>query len=232
MLVVRNSSARGQTRLPWLVSRHTFSFDSYYDPEQMGFRTLRVVNEDRVAGGHGFDLHPHRDMEILSFVYSGALEHQDDMGNRGRLEAGDIQLISAGSGIRHAERNPGDDEVHFLQVWILPERQGLPQSYAKTSVAAACRHNCLQLVASPDGRDESLQIHQDCLIYSSILDAGQAMQLTPQSGRHLWLQLIRGELRIDHRQQLKDGDGLAVSDVTELWLEAERETDFLLFELA
>lgn len=232
MLRIRSGADRGQTSSSWLDSRHSFSFDGYHDPEQMGFRALRVINEDRVAAGHGFDLHPHRDMEILSFVYTGVLEHLDDIGNRGRVEAGEIQRITAGSGIRHAERNPGPGEVHFLQVWIVPSCPGLDPSYAKIQVPPQCRHNCLQLVASTDGRDGSLLVHQDTLIYSSVLEAGQAMQLTTTPGRYLWLQLIRGELSIDHRQQLTAGDGVAVSEHPELWLEALKETDFLLFDLA
>lgn len=230
MIKLRKSEDRGHARYDWLDSRHTFSFDTYHDPAHMGFRTLRVINQDRVAPGAGFPLHPHRDMEILSFVLSGALKHQDSLGHEGVIQAGEVQRISAGSGISHSEFNPSErDEVHFLQIWILPEQKGLPPGYQQRSFAAVEKDG-LQLIASRDGRSGSVVVHQDVAVFSGRLAAGSGQDYLIQAGRHIWLQLLSGRLKINGRT-LAPGDGAALSDEPRLQLEALDEAQFLLFDL-
>lgn len=230
MIKLRKSQDRGHFQSDWLDSYHSFSFDTYHDPAQMGFRTLRVINQDRVAAGSGFPLHPHRDMEILSFVLSGALKHQDSLGHEGVIQAGEVQRISAGSGIAHSEFNPSEtEEVHFLQIWVLPERKGLPPSYEQRRFSDG-EPNSLRLIASRDGRNGSALIHQDVSIFSGRLSSAKEQEYLIQAGRHIWLQLIQGELLVNGHP-LAPGDGIALSSESRLQLKATSDGQFLLFDL-
>jgi quercetin 2,3-dioxygenase len=231
MIELRKSAERGHFRADWLDSRHTFSFDTYHDPAHMGFRSLRVINEDRVAPGSGFPLHPHRDMEIITFILAGALEHRDDLGHREIIHAGEVQRISAGTGIRHSEANPSaTEEVHLLQIWIFPESKGLVPSY-ETRRFAAPGDNGLFLLASRDGRAGSAVVHQDVSLYAGALAAGGRLEQSLAMGRHAWLQMTSGELSLNGTA-LATGDGAAASEVRTLELTARSETSFLLFDLA
>jgi len=232
-IVVRPSEHRGPADFGWLKSRHSFSFGSYYDPAQMGFRSLRVINEDRVAPGTGFDTHGHRDMEIISYVLDGAIEHKDSMGNGEVLRAGEVQAMSAGTGILHSEFNPsGDDPVHFLQIWLMPDRSGHTPRYAQRAFDRAAKLNRLALVVSPDGADGSVEIHQDARLYASILEAGKTAELTLRAGRHAWVQVARGSVEVDDTV-LKEGDGAAVSQAAALKLKGlADESEVLVFDLA
>ena len=232
MIRIRRADDRGTTRLGWLDSRHSFSVGSYFDPEHHGFRSLRVINDDRVAPAGGFPTHPHRDMEIVTVVLEGALEHRDALGNSSILRPGEVQRISAGTGITHSEFNPSADEpAHFLQIWILPERQGLEPGYEQRAFPADECLGRLRPVATRDGRDGSLTIHQDAEIHRARLRGGEQVAHSLRPGRHAWLQIASGAVRVgEHR--LATGDGLAVSDETRLVVRAEEETDLLLFELA
>lgn len=230
MIQVRKSEDRGHARYDWLDSRHSFSFDTYHDPAHMGFRSLRVINQDRVAPGAGFPLHPHRDMEILSFVLSGALKHQDSLGHEGVIRSGEVQRISAGSGISHSEFNPSEsEEVHFLQIWILPETRGLKPGYEQRRFATGEKDG-LQLIASRDGRNGSVVVHQDVAVFSGHLVTGSEQNYLIQNGRHLWLQLLSGRLKLNG-QLLSPGDGAGLSQEQRLQLEALEEARFLLFDL-
>lgn len=230
MITLRKSNERGRFTSDWLDSRHTFSFDTYQDPQHMGFRTLRVINQDRVAPGQGFPLHPHKDMEILSFVLEGALKHRDSLGNEGIIRAGQVQRITAGSGIRHSEVNPSqDEEVHFLQIWILPKVKGLEPGYETVSFVPTAP-NRLHLLASPDGAQGSATIRQDVRLYTATLEAGQALTYRLDAGRHAWLQLIDGEVVLSGLT-LAAGDGAAISEEEQLQFRATGEARFLLFDL-
>ena len=232
MITVRPAEARGQARLGWLDSRHSFSFGHYYDPQQMGFGPLRVINEDRVSPGGGFDTHGHRDMEIISYALDGALEHRDSLGTGSVIRAGDVQRMSAGTGVRHSEFNHSKDQpVHFLQIWLLPEREGLTPSYEQKHFAASEKIGRLRLIASPDGRDGSLTIHQDADIYAAILKEGGKLTHQLKPGRKAWLQIVRGSLDLNG-QWLRSGDGAAISDTGALTLAAHSDdTEFLVFDL-
>ncbi|BCR06755.1 quercetin 2,3-dioxygenase [Desulfuromonas versatilis] len=231
MISVRKSAERGRFQADWLDSRHTFSFDTYYDPQHMGFRALRVINEDRVEAGGGFPLHPHRDMEILSLVIEGKLEHQDDLGSRETIRAGELQRISAGTGVRHSEYNPSQSEpVHFLQIWILPERKGLEPGYEKRSFASG-PENGLLLVGSPTGRDGSALIHRDVDLFCGQLGQGRTLEHRLETGRHAWIQVISGALQLNG-VSLEPGDGAALSDEKRLKLDAAAPSRFLLFDLS
>jgi redox-sensitive bicupin YhaK (pirin superfamily) len=232
MIGVRRAAERGRTNLGWLDSRHTFSFGDYRDPGRMGFRKLRVINDDRVAPGQGFGTHPHRDMEILSFVLEGALEHEDSMGNGSIIRPGEIQRMSAGTGVLHSERNPSEDEpVHFLQIWILPERDGIAPGYEQRAVPEAERRGRLRLIASRDGRDGSVSLHQDVHLHSALLAPGESVRHAVDRGRHLWLHVARGEVRAGGHN-LVEGDGLSGSDEGALSVEGVKESEILLFDLA
>ena len=232
MIQLRKSSERGHARHGWLDSRHTFSFADYQDPRQMGFRTLRVINEDRVEPGQGFGTHGHRDMEIVTYVLSGALEHRDSLGNGSVIRPGDVQRMSAGTGIEHSEFNASQSErVHFLQIWILPERTGLAPGYEQKHFDAASRRDALRLVASQDGRDGSVRVHQDVALYGALADAGQPLELPLRPGRHAWVQVARGALSLNGVDLLA-GDGAAASDERSLRLLAREPSEFLLFDLA
>jgi redox-sensitive bicupin YhaK (pirin superfamily) len=231
MITLLPSDARGKANHGWLDARHTFSFADYYDPAHTNFRALRVINEDRVAPKMGFGLHPHRDMEIITYVIEGALQHRDSMGHSAVMRAGDVQRISAGTGIEHSEINASSTEpVHLLQIWLVPDRKGAKPSYAETSFAQAARGQ-LHLVASRAGRNGSIPINQDIDLWLGKLDAGDFAKHQLAPGRHAWVQVIRGNVDLNG-QTLRPGDGAQVSDETALRLTAGTEpTDFLFFDL-
>lgn len=232
MISIRPAQARGTANLGWLDSRHSFSFGHYYDPKHMGFGPLRVINEDRVQPGGGFGTHGHSDMEIISYVLDGALEHKDSIGTGSVIRPGDVQRMSAGSGIRHSEFNHSKREpVHFLQIWLLPERQGLAPSYEQKTFADGEKRGRLRLLASRGGRDGSLVIHQDADIYASLLDEGDQVQHSLRAGRKGWLQVARGAADVNG-QTLRAGDGAAVEGEPELTITATANgTEILLFDL-
>jgi redox-sensitive bicupin YhaK (pirin superfamily) len=231
MIQVRKSSERGHFNHGWLDTYHTFSFDQYYDPRHMGFRTLRVMNEDRVEQGQGFGMHGHRDMEIVTYVLEGNLEHKDSMGNGSVLHAGELQRMTAGTGVRHSEFNPSSRElVHLYQIWLLPEQKGLKPGYEERRFNPDEKRNRLRLVAAHDGRDDSMTIHQDADLYLSLLEPGQHVAHTFRPGRHGWLQVLRGKVEANGFQ-LHEGDGAAVSDEKALKIASEGEAEVLLFDL-
>lgn len=232
MIKVRKSEDRGHADHGWLDSYHTFSFAGYRDPQYMGFRSLRVMNEDRVAAGQGFGTHGHNDMEIVSYVLDGALEHKDSMGNGAVLTPGEFQRITAGTGITHSEFNPSDGQAtHFYQIWLLPERKGIEPSYEQKSFAPAGRRNRWQLVASRDAADGSLLIHQDARIYLLDLTQGNSIELPLDSDRHAWVQVLRGSMSVSGHL-LNAGDGAAVSDERTLFFETSTDAEIMLFDLA
>jgi len=231
MLNLRNSEARGHANHGWLDSHHTFSFSDYYDPSFMGFRALRVINEDRVAGRSGFGTHPHRDMEIITYVLSGQLEHRDSMGSKGVLRAGEMQRMTAGTGVLHSEMNSSDEEAHFLQIWILPERKGLTPDYEQKLFTREERQGGFRLVVSPEGQNGSLKVNQDLRLYSTILGQGEKAGHTLTPGRHAWLQVARGAGTLNG-VPVKAGDGVAVSEESTLELVASEPMEALLFDLA
>jgi redox-sensitive bicupin YhaK (pirin superfamily) len=231
MITIRRANERGHANHGWLDTHHSFSFADYYDPHWMGFRSLRVINDDTVAGGGGFGTHPHRDMEIITYILSGALQHRDSMGHEAVLKAGDVQRISAGTGIEHSEFNYSPVEpVHFLQIWIQPERKGVKPTYAERSLGNGHTQQGLSLVASRGGRDGSVSIHQDADLWLVRLGAGTAATHTLQPGRHAWLQVAEGELTVNGRK-LNAGDGAAMSAETMLTLSANAPAQALLFDL-
>jgi redox-sensitive bicupin YhaK (pirin superfamily) len=230
MIAFRDRMARGATRTGWLDSRHSFSFGGYQDPQHMGFRALRVVNEDRVIPGAGFATHGHRDMEIVSYVLSGALEHKDSLGTGSVIRPGEVQRMSAGTGIRHSEFNPSKTEpVHFLQIWILPEREGLPPSYEQQAFAPEERRDRLLLVGGPPG-SAPVTIHQDARMYVASLSPGRQVSHALAGGRGAWLQVARGLIALDGTE-LREGDGAAIEGEPSLAIEAETEAELLLFDL-
>lgn len=231
MIQVRKSAERGHANHGWLESRHTFSFAGYYDPSFMGFRDLRVINEDRVAPGRGFDTHSHRDMEIVSYVLEGAVEHRDDMGNGSVIEPGDVQLMRAGTGVTHSEYNHSKSEsVHFLQIWILPDEEGLQPAYEQRHFPEADRRGRLCVVASRDGREGSVRVHQDVALHTALLDGDDRVRHSLAPGRHAWVQVARGRVRCGG-VVLEAGDGAAVSDEAFVELAAEGPSEVLLFDL-
>jgi len=232
MITVRPAEDRGLANLGWLNSRHTFSFGNYYDPRQMGFGPLRVINEDRVEPGAGFDTHGHRDMEIVSYVLEGALEHKDSIGTGSVIRPGEVQRMTAGTGIRHSEFNPSQKEpVHFLQIWLLPDREGLKPGYEQKSFAPEGKRNKLRLVVSPDGAEGSLTIHQDARIYDASLDEGARVTHTLAKGRKAWVQVVRGSLDLNG-QWLRSGDGAAIDAADTVTLAAhDPRSEILLFDL-
>lgn len=231
MIRVRKAEERGHFDHGWLETYHTFSFADYYDPQHMGYRVLRVINEDRVQPGEGFPPHSHRDMEILTYVLEGALEHKDSLGNGSIIQPGEVQRMSAGTGITHSEYNPSKSEfVHLLQIWILPERRGLQPSYEQKAFPHAEMHGRLRLVAARDGRDGSVTIHQDVNVYAAELATGRQLQLPLVDARHAWVQLVRGGVMLGS-QRLKAGDGAAVSHRHNLGVVAEDDAELLIFDL-
>lgn len=231
MLTTRAASERGHFDHGWLRTYHTFSFSEYFDPEHMGFRTLRVINEDWVLPKEGFGTHPHKDMEILTYVVSGALEHRDSMGNGSVIRPGEVQRMSAGTGVTHSEFNPsGSEEVHLLQIWILPSEKGLEPSYEQTMFSAEDRRNHLCLIASRDGRSGSVTIHQDACMYASLLDKGVSIEHRGTPGRYAWMQVVQGQVDVNG-VVLAPGDGLAAHSEERLALRAIEDAEFLLFDL-
>jgi redox-sensitive bicupin YhaK (pirin superfamily) len=231
MITVRRSHERGRARLGWLDTRYSFSFADYHDPRFMGFRALRVLNEDRVAPGKGFPEHGHRDMEILTWVLSGELEHRDSLGNGSRIRPGELQRMSAGTGVKHSEFNPSAEPLHLLQIWILPERDGLAPGYEQRAFPAAERQGALRAIASPDGRDGSLRVHQDVVVYAPRLRAGEELEHELAPSRHAWVQVAAGSVELDGRR-LEQGDGAAVSGESALRLVGLEDAELLLFDLA
>ena len=237
MIKVRKAQDRGHTQLGWLDSWHTFSFGDYYDPSNMGFRDLRVINEDYVAPATGFGMHPHRDMEIITYVLEGSLQHEDSMGNGSIIRPGDIQRMSAGTGVTHSEQNPSPEEpVHLLQIWILPARQGIPPNYEQRSFDRSRWRGGLMRVAGPAGErgdgpsDEAVAIHQDASLYAGLLDKGETITHALAPGRHGWLQIARGAVSVNG-EPLHAGDGAAIIEEEHLTLAGEGDAEILLFDL-
>lgn len=232
MITRRPSQERGHAQHGWLDSYHTFSFADYHDPRHMGLRTLRVINEDRVRPGKGFGTHPHRDMEIISYVLEGALAHKDSLGTGSVIRPGEVQRMSAGTGVTHSEFNSSQTElVHFLQIWILPERTGLPPSYEQRAFPTAEKQGKLRLVASRDGRDGSVTIHHAVNLYATLLAPGEAVTHHLTSDHHAWIQVARGSIMLNDIA-LFAGDGAAVSEETRLAVTATDHAEVLLFDLA
>lgn len=232
MITVRKAGQRGHADHGWLNTHHTFSFAEYQDPAQMGFRSLRVMNEDKVAPGMGFGTHGHQDMEIISYVLSGALEHKDSLGNGEVLRPGEFQRISAGSGVKHSEFNPSANEpVHFYQIWLLPQQRGLTPSYEQKFFSEEEKRGVLRLVASPDGSEGSLSIHQDAKVYLLLLDPAESVQYAMPVGRYAWLQVLRGSVTVNSIA-LETSDGLAISDEKDLTIVGNQSAEVMLFDLA
>jgi quercetin 2,3-dioxygenase len=231
MIAIRKAEDRGRSRLDWLDSRHSFSFGDYYDPKQMGFRDLRVINDDRVAPGAGFPTHPHRDMEIVTYVLDGSLEHRDSLGNGSVIRPGDAQRMTAGTGIQHSEFNPSkSDPVHFLQIWIVPQKAGLKPGYEQHAFDRAATRGKFLTLGAPENRGATLTVHQDVELSVATLKAGESITRELKPGRHAWLQVARGAVAIGERN-LKEGDGAAISDESQLELKALDDTELLLFDL-
>jgi quercetin 2,3-dioxygenase len=232
MITVRRSNERGGGDYGWLNTRHTFSFDTYYDPTFMGFRSLRVINEDWVQAGQGFPTHPHRDMEIITYVLEGALEHKDSLGTGSIIRPGDGQRMSAGRGIRHSESNPSPrDPVHLLQIWITPDKLGYKPSYEQKTFPEKEKSGRLRLIASPDGQDGSVTIHQDAKLYVSLLEPEQEVKHELGKGRYVWLQVAKGAVELNGKS-LNQGDGAAISDEQTLAVKGIEDAEILLFDLA
>ena len=232
MITVRRSQDRGKADHGWLLSYHSFSFADYYDPQEMGWGTLRVINEDRVQPGRGFGMHSHRDMEIISYVLEGQLQHKDSMGNGTIIRAGDVQRMSAGTGVQHSEFNPSPNElVHFLQIWIMPERIGIAPSYDQKAFSDEEKRGRLRLVASRDGRGGSLTIHQDADLYDSLLGPGEQLIHPIAAGRAAYLHLVRGAIRVNGTHLLT-GDAAKIESEQELVIAADEDSELLLFDMA
>jgi redox-sensitive bicupin YhaK (pirin superfamily) len=228
---VRRAKERGHANHGWLDSYHTFSFADYYDPDFMGFRALRVINEDRVTGGGGFPPHGHRDMEIISYVLEGALAHKDNMGNGSTIKPGEVQRMSAGTGVTHSEMNASKaDKVHFLQIWIIPDRPGHKPGYEQKAFSTAERQGTLRVVASPDGRDGSVTIHQDATLSAGLLAPGQSATHALADKRYGWVQVARGSIEVAG-QTLEAGDGLAAVGPGALTLTGTSDAEVLVFDL-
>jgi redox-sensitive bicupin YhaK (pirin superfamily) len=232
MLGIRKSNDRGHAQHGWLESYHTFSFAGYHDPEFMGFRALRVINEDRVQPAAGFGTHSHRDMEIISYVIEGALEHNDSMGNGSTIRPGEVQLMRAGTGVTHSEYNHSKtDLVHFLQIWVIPDEEGLEPAYDQREFPAEERRGRFRLVASPDGADGSIRVHQNMSLFATLLEVGQPLQHVLPPARHAWIQVIKGDLSVNG-VQLSAGDGLGITEESSLELVASSSSEALLFDLS
>ncbi len=231
MITIRRSHERGHADHGWLNSYHTFSFAGYHDPRHMGFRALRVINEDRVAPEQGFGEHPHRDMEIISYVLEGALEHKDSMGNGSILRPGEFQRMSAGTGVLHSEFNPSSSEpAHFYQIWLQPNRRGVRPSYDQRDYPLAEKHNRLRLVASNDGHHDSFTIQQNASVYLATLDKDVTVEHTLTANRHAWVQVMRGAVRIGE-VELDTGDAAAISNETDVKITASKDAEIMLFDL-
>lgn len=232
MLTLRRAEERGRANFGWLDSRHSFSFGHYFDEKHMGFGPLRVINDDRVAGGGGFPTHPHADMEIVSYVLEGGLEHKDSLGTGSVVKPGDVQRMSAGSGVRHSEFNASKtDPVHFLQIWIIPERRGLEPSYEQKTFSDADKRGRLRLVGSREGRDGSVTIHRDVDFYATVLGEGDSVAHELKAGRIAWVQVARGSATLNG-EQLYPGDGVAIEAAGKLELTGTSESEVLVFDMA
>lgn len=228
---IRLSKSRGHANHGWLESYHSFSFNRYYDPKRMGFSVLRVINEDVIAAGRGFGMHPHQDMEIITYMLDGELAHQDSLGNGSVIKAGDVQRMTAGTGIVHAEMNPSADQDAFLlQIWLLPNQNGLSPSYEDKKISFESKLNRWRLVASPDARDDSLLIHQDMRLWTTYLEANQTLNFTGLAGRSLYVQVAKGGVLVNENL-LQQGDALAIEDSCSLGFQAETNAEILLFDL-
>jgi quercetin 2,3-dioxygenase len=231
MIEIRRADERGHANHGWLDSFHSFSFASYHDPAHMGFGPLRVINEDRVAGGQGFGTHSHRDMEIISYVLEGGLAHEDSMGNGSTIRPGDVQRMSAGTGVAHSEFNGSPTEtVHFLQIWIEPNVRGVRPSYEEKHFDEASKRGRLRLIASPDGREGSVTIHQDAFVYAALLDGDEAVEHAPAAGRRTYIHVVRGDVVVNG-EPLGHGDALKISGERTVRLERGRDAEVLLFDL-
>lgn len=231
MITLRKAEDRGRFDHGWLNTSHTFSFGQYYDPNQMGFQTLRVINQDRVIPGAGFGTHAHRDMEIITYVLEGALEHKDSLGTGEVIYPGEVQRMSAGTGIRHSEFNHSKtDSVHFLQIWILPEQSGLPPSYEQRNFPLEEKRGKLRLVAARDGREGAVTVHQDVELYASVLEPGDRVSHHLQRDRHAWVQVVRGAITLNGLP-LAAGDGAAISDEDKVDVQGNTAAEILLFDL-
>jgi hypothetical protein len=232
MITIRGARERGHFDHGWLNTYHTFSFDQYYDPRYLGFRNLRVINEDFVAGGRGFPTHGHRDMEIITYILEGALKHEDSMGNGSIIRPGDVQRMSAGTGVRHSEKNASPDEqVHLLQIWILPDTLELEPEYEQTAFSEEERRGRLKLIASHDGREGSVKVHQDISLFASILGAGETVDRVMDPNRYAWLQVARGSITVNDTRA-EQGDGLIVMGESSLQIAGNEPSELLLFDLA
>jgi redox-sensitive bicupin YhaK (pirin superfamily) len=232
MMIVRPAAERGHARHGWLDSHHTFSFADYFDPDHMGFRALRVINDDRVEGGQGFGAHPHRDVEIISYVLEGGLDHKDSMGTGSVIRPGDVQRMSAGTGVTHSEYNASKTELaHFLQIWLVPAERGIAPSYEQKTFAESDKRGRLRVVASPDARDGSVAIHTDAVLYAGLLDEGEKADLALATGRHAWVHVARGRVRVNGRE-LGAGDGAALSEERVVEVEGVDDAELLVFDLA
>ena len=231
-MTIRKAADRGHANHGWLDSHHTFSFANYYDPDHMGFRALRVINDDRVKGGQGFGAHPHRDMEILSYVLEGGLAHKDSTGTDGVIRPGDVQRMSAGTGVMHSEFNASKtDTVHFLQIWLMPARQGIKPGYEQKAFPPPEKRGRLRLVASPDAADGSLTIHTDARVYAGLFDKGEAATLELGPGRHAWLHVASGKVKVNGTE-LGEGDGAAFSNERAISIEGVANGELIAFDLA
>jgi redox-sensitive bicupin YhaK (pirin superfamily) len=232
MIQIRRSNERGNGEYGWLNTRHTFSFDQYHEPCWMGFRSIRVINEDIIAPGGAYPMHPHRDMEIITYVLEGALAHKDNAGNGSIIHPGDGQRLSAGTGVRHSEGNPSTKHsAHLLQIWIDPDQKGYGFSYEQKPFATSEKRGRLRLIASPNGAEGSVTIHQDARLYASILSPSEEVMHHVETGRFEWLQIGRGSVDLNG-QTLKHGDGAAISDEQKLTIKAAEDSELLLFDLA
>ena len=232
MITVRRAEERGHFNFGWLDTYHTFSFSDYYDPRFMGFRSLRVINEDRVAPGRGFPTHPHRDMEIITYILEGSLAHRDSMGTGSVIRPGEVQRMSAGTGVTHSERNNSEDETtHLLQIWIMPGALGIKPGYEQKAFSEEEKRGRLRLVAAPDGAEGSVTIHQDARLYATLLDSGQEVMRTLAPNRHAWAQVARGSVELNG-QRMQQGDGAAISGESRITLVGIEPAEVLLFDLA
>jgi len=231
MIKIRRESDRGKADHGWLKANHSFSFADYYDPEHMQFRSLRVLNEDYIAARTGFPKHPHADMEIITYVLEGELQHEDSMGNRAVIKPGEVQVMHAGTGVHHSEKNPSQDPTHLLQIWILPDKSGHAPGYEQGIKLNSTHQNRLTLIASPDGRELSSKIHQDVRLYIGRFDATRSIDVELKPDRHAWIQVTRGSISVNG-SELSPGDGAAISEETKLSITARDDSEFLLFDLA
>lgn len=230
--MLRKSNERGFFDFGWLKTFHTFSFSGYHDPKFMGFHSLRVINEDTVQAGEGFPTHPHKDMEILTYVYKGAIAHRDSMGNETQIRAGEFQIMSAGTGITHSEFNPSyDEELKLIQIWIIPNRRNIDPRYDQKHFSREQLTGDLKLIISPDRREGSMLVNQDALLYTGILPAGRKITRTLDPKRNYWLQVVEGELQANG-ERLKSGDGFSLEHAESLAINVEREANLILFDLA